>query len=172
MFRVSMFGEGFAEIDAELVTIEGESLVCRDAAGQPVARYRAAHVESIGVIPGAGVRTGSRARASAEHPNAYRRWSEDDEQELVAAFHRGEEAEAIAARLGRRVGGVRSRLVMLGLIEPEPGDRLSFPASAAEGVLARPRLLSVRPEPADGRLSPGSSIGDEQGRPGDDVAAG
>ncbi len=48
--------------------------------------------------------------------NAYKKWTEDEDAEISARYKRGETVKAIATAHGRQDGGVRSRLVKLGLI--------------------------------------------------------
>jgi len=43
-------------------------------------------------------------------PQAYRRWTEVEEEELIAAFERGASIVELAQRHGRQPGGIRSRL--------------------------------------------------------------
>jgi hypothetical protein len=52
-----------------------------------------------------------------EHPKAYARWTDEEERELVAAFNDGQKPKVIAERMGRKRGGIVSRLKKLGLIE-------------------------------------------------------
>lgn len=54
-----------------------------------------------------------------KNPNAYMRWSSDEEAKLVELFNTGKSQTQIAKILGRKIGGIRSRLVKLGLIEDE-----------------------------------------------------
>jgi ATP-dependent exoDNAse (exonuclease V) alpha subunit len=54
-----------------------------------------------------------------KNPNAYMRWSADEEKQLVELFNAGKSQVQIAKTLGRKIGGIRSRLVKLGLIEDE-----------------------------------------------------
>lgn len=51
------------------------------------------------------------------HPNAYRKWSEQEDADLRKSFAKGEKVKAIAERSGRKTGAIRSRLVKLGLIK-------------------------------------------------------
>jgi ATP-dependent DNA helicase PIF1 len=51
------------------------------------------------------------------HPKAYVRWTDDEERALIAAFNDGQPPKAIAERLGRKRGGIVSRLKKLGLLE-------------------------------------------------------
>jgi hypothetical protein len=44
------------------------------------------------------------------HPQAYRKWTEVEEEELIAAFERGVGIAELAQRHGRQPGGIRSRL--------------------------------------------------------------
>ncbi len=56
--------------------------------------------------PAGGERTG----------NSYKKWTLEEEADVSARFKRGESVKAIAAALDRQEGGIRSRLVKLGLI--------------------------------------------------------
>jgi ATP-dependent DNA helicase PIF1 len=48
--------------------------------------------------------------------NAYKKWTAEEDADISARYRRGESVKAIASAAGRREGGVRSRLVKLGLI--------------------------------------------------------
>ncbi len=48
--------------------------------------------------------------------NAYKKWTAEEDADASARYNRGESVKGIAAALGRQEGGVRSRLVKLGLI--------------------------------------------------------
>ena len=52
-----------------------------------------------------------------KHPAAYKKWTADEEASLVSGFQSGKSVEALAEMLGRRVGGIQSRLKKLGLIK-------------------------------------------------------
>jgi hypothetical protein len=136
MLRVSMVGDGFAEVDATVITIDGSALLCWGRSDEePIARYGLEQVLSIRLVarpPANGER-----RADPAHPNAFRRWTVEQEEAIVDGYHRGESVEQIAAAVGRRVRGVRARLIALGVIEPEPSDRLSFPGVPALSALGR-----------------------------------
>jgi ATP-dependent exoDNAse (exonuclease V) alpha subunit len=54
-----------------------------------------------------------------KHPKAGMRWNEDEEKILIELFNSGQTQTAIAKKMGRKIGGIRSRLVKLGLIEDE-----------------------------------------------------
>jgi ATP-dependent DNA helicase PIF1 len=59
---------------------------------------------------------GSSAAAAVRTGNAYKKWTRIEDADVAARYKRGESVKAIAAVLGRQEGGVRSRLVKLGLI--------------------------------------------------------
>ena len=48
--------------------------------------------------------------------NAYKKWTAEDDADISARYKRGESVKAIAAALDRQEGGIRSRLIKLGLI--------------------------------------------------------
>lgn len=52
------------------------------------------------------------------YPSAYKRWTAGEEDKLVAGFKAGRKISTLSIMLGRKIGGIRSRLVRLGLIEP------------------------------------------------------
>ena len=49
------------------------------------------------------------------HPQAYKPWTDEEEDELTRLYHAGCSTMDMAARLGRQPGGIRSRLNRLGL---------------------------------------------------------
>jgi hypothetical protein len=52
-----------------------------------------------------------------KHQNAYKKWTREEEEEVVLHFKKGESIKNIAKLSGRQIGGVRARLIKLGLIE-------------------------------------------------------
>lgn len=50
-----------------------------------------------------------------KHPNAYRRWSQDQDNELQKLYRDGLEVRELAEKLGRKQGAIRSRLARMGL---------------------------------------------------------
>ena len=55
-----------------------------------------------------------------QHPDAYARWTEDDDAGLTMRFGDGATIDELAEEFGRQRGGIRSRLKKLGLIsQPE-----------------------------------------------------
>jgi ATP-dependent DNA helicase PIF1 len=56
------------------------------------------------------------AAVNGSTANAYKKWTAAEDADVSARYRRGESVKAIAAAAGRQEGGVRSRLVKLGLI--------------------------------------------------------
>ncbi|MBP9715067.1 MAG: AAA family ATPase [Candidatus Pacebacteria bacterium] len=52
-----------------------------------------------------------------QHKNAYRKWTKEEEAEVAEYFKKGKTIKQIATINGRQVGGIRARLIKLGLIE-------------------------------------------------------
>ena len=64
-----------------------------------------------------GAPTGAALEAiRATHAKAYAPWSREEDTDLKRRHHAGETVDAIAARLGRKPGAIRSRLKKLELI--------------------------------------------------------
>lgn len=61
------------------------------------------------------------ARIRAQHPRAYEKWSEEEDQQLRQLVQAGMKEKGIAAQLQRQPGAIRSRLEKLDLVE-EPQD--------------------------------------------------
>lgn len=54
-----------------------------------------------------------------KHPNAYEKWTKEEEQKLVAEYNKGKSIAELSSILGRQIGGIRSRLVKLQIISNE-----------------------------------------------------
>ncbi len=51
-----------------------------------------------------------------KHKNAYKSWSEEDDEKLTELYTAGNDVDEISTSLGRQKGSIRSRLVKLGLV--------------------------------------------------------
>lgn len=101
-----------------------------DAGGEIVGRWPTALVERIDWSPKlsvsvAGGRQASSGRSRIEairekYPQAFTRWQPDEDDRLVAEFHAGRTMAEMVALHGRARGGITSRLIHLGLIDPNP----------------------------------------------------
>ena len=63
------------------------------------------------------LKTYSLEKIREKHPSAYKKWTADEEASLVTGFQSGKSVVMLAEMLDRQVGGIRSRLIRLGLIE-------------------------------------------------------
>ncbi len=61
-------------------------------------------------------RPSSPSSANPGSGNAYKKWTAEEDADIAARHKRGEAVKAMAGALGRQEGGVRARLVKLGLI--------------------------------------------------------
>lgn len=101
-----------------------------DAAGQVVGRWPTALVDQVDWSPKlsvsvAGGRKAPSGRTRMEairekYPQAFTRWQPDEDERLVAEFHGGRTMAELVALHGRARGGITSRLVHLGLVDPNP----------------------------------------------------
>lgn len=57
------------------------------------------------------------AEIREKHPNAYAKWTPEEEKEIVSQFKSGKPVKDISALSGRKIGGIKSRLIKLGLID-------------------------------------------------------
>ncbi len=54
-----------------------------------------------------------------KHPNAYRPWSKEDDARLTEAFRNDATVSKLVKDFGRQRGSINSRLIRLGLVEPD-----------------------------------------------------
>lgn len=52
-----------------------------------------------------------------KHQNAYKKWTDEEEQKVIEEYKKGNSIKEIAKISGRQVGGIKARLVKVGLIE-------------------------------------------------------
>lgn len=64
-------------------------------------------------------KNGKLEKIRAKNPKAYTKWTEEEEAVLQEKFLQNNNLKYIARQMGRQVGGIRSRLIKLGLIEEE-----------------------------------------------------
>ena len=79
-----------------------------DRAGEEALRA----IEDRGELPGDSIKE--------EHPRAFSRWTEEDEETLRSRFENGSEVEAIARILGRTEQAILARLEKMGLVDESP----------------------------------------------------
>ena len=54
-----------------------------------------------------------------KHPNAYKAWSQDDDARLTGLFRTNAKVSTLVKEFGRQHGAINSRLIRLGLVEPD-----------------------------------------------------
>ncbi len=72
---------------------------------------------SVAKEPTATDTPGKLEQIRTKHQNAYKKWTPEEEGELISAFKSGQSIKDIAIATGRQRGGIKSRLQKLGLIE-------------------------------------------------------
>ena len=64
-----------------------------------------------------------------QHPNAYAKWSKEDEAQLVKYYVEGKSIDEIAILMQRNVGGIKSRLRLLGILDKKEEKQEQQPES-------------------------------------------
>ena len=72
---------------------------------------------SGGTVGGAVKKTSRLETIRGKHPNAYRSWSKEEDENLKERFLSQESQKSIAKEFGRQPGAIRARLIKLGLLE-------------------------------------------------------
>ncbi len=67
-----------------------------------------------------------------EHPAAYKKWTPGEEANLITGFQSGKSVDALAEMLGRKAGGIQSRLKKLRLIQWD-SETQTYKTSKTEG---------------------------------------
>ena len=87
------------------------------ACGGKIKKEKEKNVETKGTLNTAHPKsTEPFAEIREKHQNAYRKWTPEEEAEVVSQFKSGRSIRNISALSGRQMGGIRARLVKLGLI--------------------------------------------------------
>jgi hypothetical protein len=112
MLRVLLEDADYCDVTADLLTFDGGVIVFwRD--GEEVARHRQGRIQALELLASAGRRIGE---ARKQFPNAYRPWTEDQEELLTKLHAEGAPLAQLTAELGRQPGGIEARLRHLGLL--------------------------------------------------------
>ena len=114
----------------------GASVAAREAfAGMPAVELAGLHTKFVAAIGGKEPVPGkasnfkdtndkqdSKSRLEKmrqKHPNAYKPWSADDDARLTELFRDDKKVSVLVKEFGRQRGAIESRLVRLGLVEPD-----------------------------------------------------
>lgn len=68
-------------------------------------------------LPAGAGGTGKLEKIREKHAQAYKKWTPDEEGEIIAMWKSGRSINNISALTSRQTGGIRARLIKLGLIE-------------------------------------------------------
>lgn len=71
---------------------------------------------TVASVRSAAAEGASSGKANARLGNSYKKWTPEEDAEISVRYRQGESIAAIAAAHGRQPGGIRARLVKLGLI--------------------------------------------------------
>ena len=104
-------GEAFASMPAGELAGLHATFIKRVGGKEPeaVAKERA---------EGAGQK-GRLEKMREKHPNAYRPWSKEDDARLTELFRNNTKVSTLTKEFGRQRGSINSRLIRLGLVEPD-----------------------------------------------------
>ena len=94
---------------------EAEQARLAEAGATRMDALHQAHLRDLKGLPAAQAKSPP-ASANGRTGNAYRKWTAEEDADVSARHQRGETVKVIAAALGRQEGGIRARLVKLGLI--------------------------------------------------------
>jgi hypothetical protein len=74
------------------------------------------HISKKQPLAADGLKSYSYAEIRTEHANAYKKWTEDEDEELKEKFHNDQDIKVLATHFDRHPGAIRSRLRKLGLM--------------------------------------------------------
>lgn len=101
--------EAFGAMPAEELTSLHTAFITRIGGKEP---------SEIKKAKDAGEGLGRLEKMRQKHPNAYKPWSKEDDARLTEAFRAQASVAALVKNFGRHKGAINSRLVRLGLVEP------------------------------------------------------
>ncbi|WP_350281139.1 hypothetical protein [Kribbella sp. HUAS MG21] len=139
MMRVMLEDGDYYDVPADLMTFDDGAVVFWNA-GDEVGRHRQSRIRSLEVLDTRSM-TRRIQRARKTHPNAFRPWSVDDEQTLIELHTQGATIDQLIKALGRREGGILTRLRALGLLTEEDHPTptpTAAPASAPTPAAPKP----------------------------------
>lgn len=125
MMRVMLEDADYYDVPADLMTFDDGAVVFWNS-GEEVGRHRQSRIRSLEVLDTRSM-TRRIQRARKTHPNAFRPWTVDDEQTLIEMHTNGATITQLQQALGRREGGILTRLRTLGLLAedqnlPDPDE--------------------------------------------------
>ncbi|TWD79221.1 hypothetical protein FB561_0276 [Kribbella amoyensis] len=114
MLRVMLEDSDYCDVPADLMSFE-DGVVVFWREGEEVGRHRQARIRALEVLAGRSM--GRRIEeARKTYPNAYRGWTQEQEDQLRELFTNQAGKDELVAALGRQPGGITRRLRSLGLL--------------------------------------------------------
>jgi hypothetical protein len=114
VLRVLLEESDYCDLPADLMTFDAGSIVFWRE-GEEVGRQRQARIRQIELVDTRSM-THRIKTARRRHPNAFRPWTQEDEDLLVKMFKAGTTKDALMEALGRQEGGIITRLRGLNLL--------------------------------------------------------
>ena len=117
MVRVMLEDADYCDVPADLMTFdEGVVVFWRD--GEEVGRHRQLRIRALEMLGSRSM--GRRIEETRKtYPNAYRSWSQEEEDRLAELYRGGMGKDVLVKELGRQPGGIETRLRTLGLLGDE-----------------------------------------------------
>jgi hypothetical protein len=114
MVRVMLEDADYCDVPADLMTFDDGAVVFwRD--GEEVGRHRQVRIRSLELVAARSM--GRRIEETRKtYPNAYRSWTQEEEDRLTDLFQRNVGKDVLVKELGRQPGGIQTRLRSLNLL--------------------------------------------------------
>jgi hypothetical protein len=114
MVRVMLEDGDYCDVPADLMTFDDGAVVFwRD--GEEVGRHRQVRIRSL-ELPAARSMGRRIEETRKTYPNAYRSWTQEEEDKLTDLFQRDVGKDVLVKELGRQPGGIQTRLRILNLL--------------------------------------------------------
>ena len=113
---IRLLHDAVAHLSADVLTMQDRALLLWQK-GSQVARFPLDQVVAVELDGDQAVGPSEKSYTVASkrqaHPNAYRPWTQDEEERLLARKEAGRTVEERAVEFGRQPGAIQSRLIRL-----------------------------------------------------------
>ena len=99
-YKASLYGQQFMDIIKQYA-VDSSDLPFPDAVTTSIDESKSSYMEE----------------QKQQHPNAYAKWSKEDEGQLVKYYLEGKSIDEIAALMQRNIGGISARLRLMGMLD-------------------------------------------------------
>jgi hypothetical protein len=114
MVRVTLEDADYCDVPADLMTFDDGAVVFWRE-GEEVGRHRQVRIRSLELLAARSM--GRRIEETRKtYPNAYRGWTQEEEDKLTDLFQRNVGKDVLVKELGRQPGGIETRLRILNLL--------------------------------------------------------